>query len=346
MTIPEFENILRKPESEILDFKKEQYDIIKDSGNIKTSEFVKDIICFANTIRTETAYIVLGIDVKTDGTKSFLGLDKHIDDATFQEKIKDKVNPKPYFSYYTFDYQNKKFGIIEIPIKKYSEPIAPSKKMKGLQVGKIYFRRGSSNSEAIGKEIILIYLWLKNLPDKNQEITLNDLISNILTKVTSKNCPISECISVALGIANKYRLNKLKNFCNGELTGWSNKIPEEKVPTYLSYRMNKVIISPHEIELNPFNPYNSSQLIKEMKKMDEFDEMQLLFPEPITQLEDTIKRIKEKLDTTLVTFTLTKIFDKKDLGKIQVNVYANRDNYENIYNGIRQKFINELINME
>ncbi|KAA6304405.1 hypothetical protein EZS27_043946, partial [termite gut metagenome] len=41
-------------------FKREQYCIQNNSSN-KTDEFIKDIICFANTIREETAYILLGI---------------------------------------------------------------------------------------------------------------------------------------------------------------------------------------------------------------------------------------------------------------------------------------------
>jgi hypothetical protein len=68
----------------------------------------------------------------------------------------NKAFPNPVFSYYTFKYSDKQFGILEIPIRKYSEPISPTIKMRGLEPGKIYFRRGSTNSEANGREVITI----------------------------------------------------------------------------------------------------------------------------------------------------------------------------------------------
>jgi hypothetical protein len=198
MNTERFEKIINKPESSFIDFKKEQYSFSDDKTEIKTAEFIKDIVSFSNTIRAETAYIILGIRVKENGTKELLGINKHIDDAIFQEKIKDKVYPKPHFLYYTYAYQNKLFGIIEIPIYKYSEPIYPVKKMKGLDIGRIYFRRGSSNSEAIGKEIILINNWLINLPENSTTKNINNRISELLMGITSRNKLLSECFSETL----------------------------------------------------------------------------------------------------------------------------------------------------
>ena len=92
----DFENLISRPESTLLDFKREQYKIINDESGIKTAGFIKDIVSFSNTIRTETAYIVIGISTDNDD-KELIGIDLNIDDATFQEKIKDKVYPKPTF---------------------------------------------------------------------------------------------------------------------------------------------------------------------------------------------------------------------------------------------------------
>ena len=345
MTIEEFEILLQKPESSNLDFKQCQYEIINDSGNIKTAKFVKDIISFSNTIRTETAFIVIGVGINDDGSKKLIGLNKYIDDSTFQEKVKNKTLPIPYFFYYTFQYSDKTFGIIEIPVKKYSEPISPTINMKGLESGKIYFRRGSSNSEANGREAITINKWMESLPDKIKGESLPSEISQTILKITSNKYPLSECIAQILQIAEKFNLTDLKEFCRNELTGWWNKVPKEKEPIILSYRINKVIVSPHEIEINPYHNLNSTEMINELKKMDGFYEQRFLFSQPISELEKIIKRINEKPNTTLVILkaTAAKIFENKELGDIPLKIYANRDSIENIYNGVRQKLIDKLL---
>ena len=220
MTESEFEELLNRPESTTLDFKKEQYKIINDQTGVKTSEFIKDIICFCNSIRTECAYIIIGVSTNENNEKCLLGLDNNIDDATFQEKIKDKVTPRPVFYYYVIRYKGKNFGLIEIPVFKYSEPVTPVVKMKGLEVGRVYSRRGSSNSEAIGREILLIDKWLNGLPSLSDSLNQSEEVSTLLSKITSNQLMLSNAISEALRIAKKYSLKKLLDFCNGELLGW------------------------------------------------------------------------------------------------------------------------------
>ncbi len=165
-----FEQLLQKPESSTLDFKRDLYDFtssIEEERYGKLAKFIKDIVAFTNTIRSETSYIILGVE-EQHGKKILHGITSHIDDASLQEKIKDKVHPKPQFTYYPFEYEGKQFGIIKIPVYKYFEPckIAPCKnlkKMKGLELEKVYIRRGSSNQPATEHEIVQIYDWLRGL---------------------------------------------------------------------------------------------------------------------------------------------------------------------------------------
>ena len=109
-----------------------------------------------------------------------------------------------------------------------------------------------------------------------------------------------------------------------------------------------MIISPLEIEINPFNNYDSTRVINELKKMDGFYEQKFLFPNPISELEKFLTRINEKPNNTLLilTSTTTKIFENKDKNDIPVKIYANRDNIENVYNGIRQKMIDKLVEIK
>jgi len=211
MNSDELEKILDKPESTIVDFKEAQYKF--DSDN-KTAEFIKDIIPFTNSIRAESAYVVLGVRANIDGTKELISINDHIDDSIFQEKVKDKVYPKPSFLYYTITYENKAFGVFEIPIRRYPEPIAPVVRLKGLEVGKIYSKRGSSNSEAIGKEIIQINNWLISLPDHyhSTKASKNEKASPLLMSTTSKDKLLSECIADALSFSRDYNFQDLHFF--------------------------------------------------------------------------------------------------------------------------------------
>ncbi|MBV2195432.1 MAG: ATP-binding protein [Flavobacterium sp.] len=143
----EFISLIEGQESSILDFKQKMYDFSdKDKA---TSDFVKDVICMSNTIRQSNSYIIIGIEEKKNGEKIIHGLDDDIDDAILQDKVKNKVFPRPIFSFYKLNYKNTKFGIIEFPITKYSTPLTPTVKLRGLEIGKVYYRQGTSNTEAL-----------------------------------------------------------------------------------------------------------------------------------------------------------------------------------------------------
>ena len=123
ITASNFEALLLKSESTNIDFKLKQYNFKADQDKTETAKFIKDIISFCNTIRTESGFIVFGIGVNSDGSKNLIGLDENVDDSIFQEKIKNKVSSNPVFSYSSIMYLGKTYGIIEIPVVKYSEPI-------------------------------------------------------------------------------------------------------------------------------------------------------------------------------------------------------------------------------
>ena len=350
MTDQEFEEILLKPESDILDFKREQYDLLRKSNEVNTSKFIKDIISFCNTIRTESAYIILGVGEKQNGEKDLIGIDKHIDDAIFQEKIKNKVTPIPHFSYYTKKVNDETFGIIEIPIRKYVEPIFPTVKMKGLEIGKVYCRRSSSNSEATSREIIQISRWLDSLPSQISNANINDEIAEIIEKTTAKILPLSEQIAASLRLARKHELGELEWFCMGELSGWSdnNEIDVEKV---LSYRIINVVMTPNEIKVNPysFQTLTSQQLLNEIKEIDKAASEQPLFlPHSITQLEEYIDGFPKDKDNSLIILTQSAedLFDDPKLAGRTIKFYVSKHNLKTIYQRIRQRLISNLLDIK
>ena len=87
-----FEKLINKPESETLDFKKKFYNLSEPD---KEASFLKDIISFSNTIRTETAYIIFGIEETETEGNILVGITEKIDDARLQQKVEFKVKPVP-----------------------------------------------------------------------------------------------------------------------------------------------------------------------------------------------------------------------------------------------------------
>lgn len=153
-----FESLIRKYEGRIIDFKNISYDFLTNK-ELEDAKFIKDLLSFSNTIRNESSFIIAGIN-EGNGTLELNGISNFTDDSTFQQKAMDKVWPKPVFSTYKFTYNNKVFGIIEFPVQHYSRPLVSLKPLKGVEVDRVYIRRGSSNSPASASELLSIVDWL------------------------------------------------------------------------------------------------------------------------------------------------------------------------------------------
>jgi hypothetical protein len=161
-----FEKLLAGGENDIVDFKvKHYFDPNNISDKEKTSEFVKDILCMANTVRSESAYILIGVeeDEYKKGKVIGIQINEIIDDATLQQKVKNKVYPSLKFESYVFNYNEQKVFIVEIPVSWYQSMPLPTSTQKGLETGRVYLRRKSSNDFANPEEIIRLNEWLKSL---------------------------------------------------------------------------------------------------------------------------------------------------------------------------------------
>ena len=97
MNILLFEKIIKTDKSIELDFTKEHYKLLGEKEE-DTTNLVKDIIAFSNTIRENSAFIIIGI-LEENGKKELLGINKPMDDKILQSKIKNKVYPRPHFKY-------------------------------------------------------------------------------------------------------------------------------------------------------------------------------------------------------------------------------------------------------
>jgi predicted HTH transcriptional regulator len=218
MTKEKFEILISKNESSTLDFKKELYKFEKGNDD-QLAKFVKDIISFSNTIRESPAYILIGIE-EDKGKKLHHGIEEFVDDAILQDKIKDKVDPKPKFSYFTYNYNDLIYGIIEIPVKRYAKPIMPTKNLRGLESGKIYFRRGSSNSEASHLEAIEINNWITKINTPESIDNIKKRLIELISEVNSSQF-ISPFLADSMQIGKEINNVELYGFCKNELLGWT-----------------------------------------------------------------------------------------------------------------------------
>lgn len=163
-----FEQLLKRSESDTLDFKSQNYPFSDDDSyesKANRVKFAKDIISMANTPRDHTAFIVIGVEAKTNGDRVLQGISVHEDDNTLQQKVESLVYPHPKFRYVEVTYKNKQFGVIEIPVDSFVQgpfivTLQPNMAAGNILVDKaLYWRRSSKNSIASHEEVRGIYEW-------------------------------------------------------------------------------------------------------------------------------------------------------------------------------------------
>ncbi len=162
------EEFLSSSERNICDFKEYIYTLSTDNDKGK---FIKDILCMANTPRSESAYIIIGIKQAT-GKNYFRDVDLSVDENQFLTIIKSVIGPEPpNVSYYQYHYHPKKvtLGIFEIGISNHGPYYSKKDYTTKVIANKIYYRFSSSNTDASDKMILDIKGWMKSYSDDRWE---------------------------------------------------------------------------------------------------------------------------------------------------------------------------------
>lgn len=189
------ENLLEKGESNIVDFKQSHYFAPNNIGDKdKTADLVKDILCMNNTVRQDSAFILIGVkeDINKKGIVIGIAPDSIIDDATLQQKVKNKIYPSLKFISYTFQYNNLTIAVIEIPVSWYQSFPIPTLPIKGLEANRVYLRRSSGNDLANPDEIVLLDNWLKSLsmlPESGKYFSVDEYRATLNKKPKKKTVP-------------------------------------------------------------------------------------------------------------------------------------------------------------
>jgi len=138
------EHLLTKPESELLDFKKEFYH--KSDKRKYNKEIRKDITAMANSTKYkgQSGYIVIGYCEQREALND-IDYQAVGDEAKIQNLVNDVVKPRVRFIIHKVSISNKRLLIIEVPYSAH--------KPHASEQGTVYIRVGSSTQKASSDQI-------------------------------------------------------------------------------------------------------------------------------------------------------------------------------------------------
>lgn len=137
-----------------LDFKREQY----RKGKYK--DLIKDIMAMANAPVEGKRYIVTGVKDLPNGTKEYFTIpsNEFVDQATYQQILRENVEPSIDFSYYPVEVEGNLVGVFEIDNCN-NPPYMMKKDFNGLNKGDCYVRKGSQQEKMTRRDLdeILVF---------------------------------------------------------------------------------------------------------------------------------------------------------------------------------------------
>jgi hypothetical protein len=145
------ETLLNMSESDVLDFKRDQYPLAGASHDEK-AKLVKDVLAFANSWKTDDAHIVIGAKENPGGRAEVVGVSAHLNDADLQQLVNSKTNAPVSFEYLPVTVDALPVGVIRIR-RAQVRPIFLRRAFGRLRSNVVFVRRGSSTAEADPTEI-------------------------------------------------------------------------------------------------------------------------------------------------------------------------------------------------
>lgn len=338
-----FEKLIKNPEGDVLDFKEKSYDF--STREHEEAKFLKDLLSFANTVRNSSAYILFGIR-ESRWKKELLGINDFPDDSILQQKVKDKIYPKIKFKSSVFEYDERLFGIIEIPVQTYSEPLHCCLKLKGLEAGKIYLRRGSSNCEATGRETLDIQAWFTDIKTKVATAgNMRGLIAENLRRLADHTIPLSVSISSCLGLVAALENTQFEGFCHRELTGYP--LSFEIYGQAADHRFIEVVASQLPIEIAPGANLSSGNLLKHILKKEFASQETFFYNKSLNELEEALHYMSIKNDKALGSYEIDDkvMFPDSNRPGGKISLYFGLGEIQSLYGRIRKKAIEMLLRL-
>lgn len=143
-------------ECEYLDFKSDIYDFKNQN---QKENFITDIISFANAHSPIDKYIIIGVKLLRDGSRTYrcIDMEKVQDGADYQSLITNNIEPTITIDFDIIEHDNNKFGVFKISKDNRDRPYCLSKQFGSLKKGYLRIRKGQQNAEVIRRDYDLFY---------------------------------------------------------------------------------------------------------------------------------------------------------------------------------------------
>jgi schlafen family protein len=148
---PNIATLLRRSESDSLDFKQENY-LFPGGTDDEKGELLKDILALANAWKESDGHIVIGAAETHGRATSVLGIEPTLKDNEVQQLVNSKTNRPVSFAVEHVPFEGKILTVIQIK-QGQSRPIFLRKNYGRLKANTVYIRRGSCTEEASPDEI-------------------------------------------------------------------------------------------------------------------------------------------------------------------------------------------------
>ncbi|TDQ28141.1 AlbA family DNA-binding domain-containing protein [Zeaxanthinibacter enoshimensis] len=171
--------LLYNSEGSTLDFKKEDYKLGK---NPKKNDLLKDLIAFANHPSNQDKYIFIGVKEKNGMASEFFSIDSPLDDANYQEFVKNSIEPELQFEYQNFTHEGNLMGYFRI-FGNNKRPYLFKKDIKKPGINQLeykqgdgYIRIGTSTKKITRKDLEIIYENRFKSKDRKNDLKVNPII--------------------------------------------------------------------------------------------------------------------------------------------------------------------------
>src|SRR5699024_6767671 len=138
-----------------LDFKREIY------HKEKYNELIKDVMAMANAHVEDTKYIIFGVKLLEDGSRSFHSVQQIPDQADIEQLIHNNIEPTIELSFYPYKFKDHQLAILEIQGFNDRQYIS-KKNYRGIKAGNSVIRKGSTTSPLNRDDLDKIYSYSSN----------------------------------------------------------------------------------------------------------------------------------------------------------------------------------------
>lgn len=168
-------------ESDIIDFKREQYPI---KSHTKKHEILKDISAMANHPLNDDKYIIIGVIEKNGVASDFLDIEALIDEAKYQQFVNNNIEPGIKFEYKMIKFENHRLAYFRI-FKNNDRPYLFKKDVVNATSDKIEFkagdgfiRIGTSTKKMTRTDYDQVYISKLKKSDRKSDISITPSIGH------------------------------------------------------------------------------------------------------------------------------------------------------------------------